>query len=145
AIAATVLYALREEGRAATHCLTAGEALLAADAEAVDLAILDVGLPDLSGSALCRKLREGRDRPVIFQARSEEEPDRLSGFALGADDYVPTPFSRRVLVARVQAVLRRVQAGGDVAARAPDAAGFEHDSERLRVRYRGHMLELIRY
>ncbi len=145
AIAATVLYALREEGHAATHCLTAGEALRAADAEAFDLAILDVGLPDLGGFALCRKLREGRDLPVIFLTARQEEADRIRGFELGADDYVSKPFSPRELVARVQAVLRRVQAGGEVAARAPDAAGFEHDPEGLRVRYRGRLLELTRY
>ena len=143
AIADTVVYALREEGHATTHCLTAGDALRVAAAEAFDLAILDVGLPDLGGFALCGKLREGRDLPVIFLTARQEEADRIRGFELGADDYVPKPFSPRELVARVRAVLRRAGAGGD--ARAAQAAGFEHDADGMRIRFRGRLLELTRY
>jgi two-component system catabolic regulation response regulator CreB len=141
AIAATVAYALREEGHEARHCLTAGEALEAAAAANFDLAILDVGLPDLGGFALCRKLREGRDLPVIFLTARQDEVDRIRGFELGADDYVPKPFSPRELVARVHAVLRRVHGGGSVAR----VAGFEHDAGGRRVRYPGRLLELTRY
>jgi len=144
AIAATVVYALREEGLVARHCLTAGEALEAAAAAAFDLAILDVGLPDLGGFALCRKLREARDLPVIFLTARQDEADRIQGFALGADDYVPKPFSPRELVARVQAVLRRTRGAGGEAGTRP-ASGFEHDVAGLRVRYHGQLLELTRY
>ncbi|TWT21369.1 two-component system response regulator CreB [Luteimonas marina] len=146
AIAETVLYALREEGHAATHCLTAGDALAAAAREVFDLAILDVGLPDLGGFALCRQLRAGRDLPVIFLTARQEEADRILGFELGADDYVPKPFSPRELAARVRAVLRRAQpAAGDEVLRGPAASGFEHDPEGMRVRYHGRLLELTRY
>lgn len=146
AIAATVVYALREEGLEARHCLTAGEALEAASATDFELAILDVGLPDLGGFALCRRLREVRDLPVIFLTARQDEADRIRGFELGADDYVPKPFSPRELVARVQAVLRRTrQAAGAAGARPPAAAGFEHDIEGMRVRYHGRLLELTRY
>ncbi|TYT25449.1 two-component system response regulator CreB [Luteimonas viscosa] len=144
AIAATVLYALREDGHEATHCLTAGDALQAAAATRFDLAILDVGLPDLGGFALCRRLREARDLPVIFLTARQDEADRVLGFELGADDYVPKPFSPRELVARVRAVLRRSRAAGEEAPRAL-AAGFEHDDEGLRIRYRGELLVLTRY
>src|SRR3546814_2896596 len=73
AIADTVLYALRAEGFEARHCLTGKEALRAAGERVHDLAILDVGLPDIGGFALCRELRRERDLPVIFlTARSEE-------------------------------------------------------------------------
>ncbi|MDH5832960.1 two-component system response regulator CreB [Luteimonas kalidii] len=143
AIADTVVYALREEGHSAVHCLTAGDALRAAGDEAFDLAILDVGLPDLGGFALCQRLREGRDLPVIFLTARQEEADRIRGFELGADDYVPKPFSPRELVARVRAVLRRAGAGAD--ARAGHAAGFEHDPGGMRIRFRGRLLELTRY
>src|SRR5690606_16450778 len=141
AIAATVLYALHEDGHQATHCLTAGDALRAAAATRFDLAILDVGLPDLGGFALCRRLREARDLPVIFLTARQDEADRVLGFELGADDYVPKPFSPRELVARVRVVLRRGRAAGEEAPRA-FAAGFEHDDEGLRIRYRGRLLAL---
>ena len=107
AIADTVVYALREDGHAVHHCLTAGDALLAAGEDAFDLAILDVGLPDLGGFALCRELRRTRDLPVIFLTARTAEAERVLGFELGADDYVAKPFSPRELVARVRAVLRR--------------------------------------
>ena len=143
AIAATVAYALREDGHEVRHCLTAGDALRLAAGEAFDLAVLDVGLPDLGGFALCRRLRELREVPVIFLTARQDEADRILGFELGADDYVPKPFSPRELVARVRAVLRRVHgAPGE-----PAAAGgsFAHDAEGRRIRYRGRLLELTRY
>ncbi len=146
AIADTVLYALREDGHEALHCLTAGAALEAAAGEAFELAILDVGLPDLGGFALCRQLRARGDLPVIFLTARQEEADRVLGFELGADDYVPKPFSPRELVARVRAVLRRARQAGEPAGAQPaPAAGFEHDAGGMRVRYRGRMLDLTRY
>lgn len=146
AIADTVLYALREEGHEAVHCLTAGAALDAAAHGRFDLAILDVGLPDLGGFALCRQLRAGGDLPVIFLTARQAEADRVLGFELGADDYVPKPFSPRELAARVRAVLRRAQrAEGGGAHQAAHAPGFEHDGEGMRVRYHGRLLELTRY
>ncbi|WP_242108218.1 two-component system response regulator CreB [Luteimonas aquatica] len=142
AIADTVLYALRAEGFAATHCLAGHEALRAAQAQAFDLAILDVGLPDIGGFALCRELRRERDLPVIFLTARDAEMDRVLGLELGADDYVVKPFSPRELVARVRVVLRRLAAG----AAAPQRHGdFEHDGEGKRIRYRGQALELTRY
>jgi two-component system, OmpR family, catabolic regulation response regulator CreB len=143
AIAATVLYALRAEGFEAMHCLTGEAALREAGAGAFDLAILDVGLPDIGGFALCRELRRQRDLPVIFLTARDGEADRLLGLELGADDYVVKPFSPRELVARVRAVLRRIQPGTQGAHAA--IAGFEHDREGRRVRYHGHVLDLTRY
>ncbi len=148
AIADTVLYALRAEGFDARHVLTGGEALAAAQATAFDLAVLDVGLPDIGGFALCRELRRTRDLPVIFLTARDAEVDRLLGLEIGADDYVVKPFSPRELVARVRVVLRRVQAasGGAAAVAGVTTAGaFEHDVEGLRIRYRGQPLDLTRY
>ena len=145
AIAGTVLYALREEGYDASHCLTAGDALALAAERAFDLAILDVGLPDLGGFALCRRLREHSDLPVIFLTARQEEADRILGFELGADDYVSKPFSPRELVARVRAVLRRAQPTACDATGQPAMTVFEHDAEGMRIRYRGRLLELTRY
>jgi len=142
AIAQVVLHALRAEGFEAVHCLTGGEALAAARDRVFDLAVLDVGLPDIGGFALCRELRRERDLPVIFLTAQDAEADRILGLEIGADDYVTKPFSPRELVARVRVVLRRLQPpareghGGDT---------FVHDTEGHRIRYRGHALDLTRY
>lgn len=111
AIADTVLYALRMEGFEARHCLTGGEALRVAAGEAFDLAILDVGLPDIGGFALCRELRRaksqsGIDLPVIFLTAHDAEAERIMGLEIGADDYVTKPFGVGELLARVRAALR---------------------------------------
>ena len=142
AIADTVVFALREDGFDVRHCLTAGDALRAAGQAAFDLAILDVGLPDLGGFALCRELRRTRDLPVIFLTARTAEAERVLGFELGADDYVAKPFSPRELVARVRAVLRRAT---PAASMPPAVAGFEHDADGHRIRYREHWLDLTRY
>ncbi len=73
-----------------------------------DLLILDVMLPDGSGFNLAKKLRQEKDYPVIFLTARDQESDRITGFELGADDYVVKPFSPKELVLRVNAVLKRV-------------------------------------
>ena len=140
AIAQVVLHALRADGFEAVHCLTGGEALAAARGQAFDLAVLDVGLPDIGGFALCRELRRERDLPVIFLTAQDAEADRILGLEIGADDYVTKPFSPRELVARVRVVLRRLHA---TAAR--EDGGFVHDADGHRIRYRGRTLDLTRY
>ncbi|MCD9027602.1 two-component system response regulator CreB [Luteimonas sp. BDR2-5] len=145
AIADTVAYALRGDGHAVHHCLTARAALEAAGSRAFDLAILDVGLPDLGGFALCRELRARAPLPVIFLTAQDAEADRVLGFELGADDYVPKPFSPRELAARVRAVLRRAAPAPGPALGAHVAGGFVHDAEGRRIRFRGRLLDLTRY
>src|SRR3954449_389295 len=80
--------------------------------EAVDrrsprVVVLDLGLPDVDGFELCRRLRSSGDVPILIVTARDEEVDRIVGLELGADDYVTKPFSPRELVARVRAVLRR--------------------------------------
>ena len=143
AIADTVQYALRAEGFEPVHCLTGGEALRRVATEDFALAVLDVGLPDIGGFALCRELRRGRELPVIFLTAQGAEADRILGLEIGADDYVTKPFSPRELVARVRVVLRRVNA---TATEPPAAtAGFAHDPEGKRIHFRGQPLDLTRY
>ena len=146
AIADAVAYALRAEGMEVVHCLTGGEALREArraDTGPFDLAVLDVGLPDIGGFALCRELRASRPLPVIFLTAQAAEADRLLGFELGADDYVAKPFSPRELVARIKVALRRgtTPAGAD----GFKHGAFEHDADGHRIRYRGQVLDLTRY
>lgn len=146
AIAQIVLHALQADGFDAVHCLTGGEALATARQRDFDLAILDVGLPDIGGFALCRELRRHRDLPVIFLTAQNAEADRILGLEIGADDYVTKPFSPRELVARVRVVLRRLQHAGTAGEGGADAGtGFVHDAEGKRIRYRGRALDLTRY
>ncbi len=107
---------LRREGYE-TVGLGDGEAAVVAAADA-DLVVLDLMLPKLDGLEVCRRIRAEREVPIIMLTAKSEEIDKLLGLGLGADDYLTKPFSPRELVARVQAVLRRAQAGpkqpGDV-------------------------------
>lgn len=80
--------------------------------ETPDLVVLDVGLPELDGLEVCRRLRARSDVPILFLTARDDEIDRILGLELGADDYVTKPFSPRELVARIKAILKRSGAGG---------------------------------
>jgi two-component system alkaline phosphatase synthesis response regulator PhoP len=86
-------------------------ALAVARHERPDLIVLDLNLPGMDGLDVCRALRRESDVPIIMLTARVDELDRLIGLELGADDYITKPFSPRELVARVRAVLRRVQGG----------------------------------
>ncbi len=86
-------------------------ALSVARADKADLIVLDLMLPGMDGLDVCRALRRESDVPIIMLTARSEESDQLIGLELGADDYITKPFSPRALVARVRAVLRRVQGG----------------------------------
>ena len=107
AIADTLVYALETECFTVTHALTGADALAAAAREPHDFAILDIGLPDMTGLDVCRRLRETSSIPVLFLTARDGELDRILGLELGGDDYVTKPFSPREIVARVRAILRR--------------------------------------
>ena len=143
-IADTLQYALRTEGFEPAWCAT-GEEALAWLAQAVPaLVILDVGLPDVNGFDLFKRLRERADVPVVFLTARGDEIDRVVGLELGADDYVAKPFSPRELVARVRSVLRRTARPVSAVTSAP-ARVFEVDDDRRTIRFYGHVLELSRY
>ena len=144
AIAETVVYALQADGHTVRHCLDGQQARAAVRDAVFDLAILDVGLPDVSGFALCGELRRTAPLPVIFLTAQAAEAERVLGFDLGADDYIAKPFSLRELVARVRVALRRgaVQQTGDGVTR---TGACEHDADGRRIRYHGHALDLTRY
>ena len=77
----------------------------------VRLIVLDVGLPGIDGFEVCRRVRGQSNVPIVMLTARDDEPDRVVGFELGADDYVPKPFSPRELEARIRAILRRVEPG----------------------------------
>ena len=147
-IADTIRYALASDGFLPLWCATGEAALAAMQADAVALAILDVGLPDINGFELFKQLQRIRETPVVFLTARSDEIDRVVGLELGADDYVTKPFSPRELVARVRTVLRRTQRvtdPGPVATGTLEPAPFELDRERRRIRYYGRPLDLARY
>ncbi|MBU9727050.1 VanR-ABDEGLN family response regulator transcription factor [Diplocloster modestus] len=83
------------------------EALACTEKETLDLAILDVMLPDIDGFTICRKIREKYNFPVIMLTAKDDELDKITGLTLGADDYITKPFRPLELIARVKAQLRR--------------------------------------
>jgi DNA-binding response OmpR family regulator len=83
------------------------EALVELDRHPVRIVILDVGLPGIDGFAVCREMRQRSRVPILMLTARDEEPDRVVGLEVGADDYVTKPFSPRELVARMKAILRR--------------------------------------
>ena len=147
-IADTIQYVLSTDGFTPVWCSTAEQALHEFRKAPPALAILDVGLPDLNGFEVFKRLQElpgGRDVPMLFLTARSDEIDRVVGLELGADDYIAKPFSPRELVARVRVILRRSQrqAPAPAAAQAPQV--FSVDDERRRIRYYGQSLELSRY
>lgn len=98
---------LEREGYTALIAPDGAEALRLADKHDLRLVILDLMLPEVDGWEVCRRLRKTSNVPILMLTARGEEIDRVSGLALGADDYVVKPFSPRELVARVQALLRR--------------------------------------
>jgi two-component system response regulator RegX3 len=103
-------YLLGREGFEVTTAATGPDALTAFDAHGADLVLLDLMLPGLSGTEVCRQIRQRSDVPVIMLTAKDGEIDKVVGLELGADDYVTKPYSSRELLARVRAVLRRRQA-----------------------------------
>ncbi|MCB2073342.1 MAG: response regulator transcription factor, partial [Novosphingobium sp.] len=115
-----------------------------------DLAIFDIKMPRLDGLQLLQRLREKSGLPVIFLTSKDEEPDEALGLALGADDYIAKPFSQRLLVARIRAILRRselaqIQPGDTSAEAVPDTVvrgRLEMDPARHRVKWGGMPVSL---
>lgn len=107
-IAEPLATGLRREGYEVEHAATGAAAL---EAQAADLVLLDLRLPDMDGLDVCRRLRASSSVPIIVVTARGEEADRVVGLELGADDYVTKPFSPRELAARVRSVLRRSRAG----------------------------------
>jgi len=157
-IADTLQYVLRSDGFTPVWCDTAEAAIASFQAEPPALAILDVGLPDMNGFELFKRLQArmreagGAEVPMLFLTARSDEIDRVVGLELGADDYMAKPFSPRELVARVRTILRRSQrtpVAATAAAAAPVPAcappPFVLDAERMLIRYYGRALELSRY
>ncbi|HEU4967375.1 response regulator transcription factor [Sphingomonas sp.] len=135
--------ALQSEGFV-TRLYSDGEAALKALLDnPPDIAVCDIKMPRMDGLELLRRLREKSALPVIFLTSKDDELDEALGLALGADDYIAKPFSQRLLIARIRAILRRVelskpQAASDEAVGEPLVRGeLEMDPARHRVTWKG--------
>lgn len=107
AIADAIVEGLRANGFDVTHVVLGSEAVARVRAGGITTVILDLGLPDLDGTEVCRQIRTFSHVPVIVASARETEMDRVTVLDMGADDYVVKPFGIRELVARIQAVMRR--------------------------------------
>lgn len=106
-----VIYALQKAGMTPIEAKNGEEVLAIYAKEEPALIILDIGMPEMDGLEVCRTLRKTSQVPILFLSSRDEEIDRVLGLELGGDDYVTKPFSPRELVARVNAILKRLQNG----------------------------------
>lgn len=137
AIAEPLAEGLRREGFEVVRAATGADALAAPPA---DVVLLDLRLPDVDGFDVCRELRSRSAVPIIVVTARGEEPDRVVGLELGADDYVVKPFGLRELIARIRAVTRRARGGqGSTIVRVGE---LEVDSRARRATLSGRELDL---
>src|SRR5690349_13859515 len=132
-IVTSVSLALESHGHTVKAYYDGAAGLAALENEPPDLAILDVKMPRMDGMEVLRRLRRSSDVPVIILTSKDEEIDEILGFNLGADDYMHKPFSQRLLIERVKAVLRRAGVEGEEpAANAGAAANGEAQARALK-------------
>ncbi|MHB8468350.1 MAG: response regulator [Gaiellaceae bacterium] len=138
-----VAFTLRREGYEVDEQREGRGALVAARAHAYDIVILDIMLPGVSGTDVCRALRAESDVPILMLTARDAEVDRVEGLEIGADDYVTKPFSTAELVSRVRAILRRREldrSAGVIAVRS--LGGLHIDLGRHEVRVDGERVHL---
>ncbi len=132
-ILTSVSIALESEGYRVETYTDGASALDGLQARRPDLAIFDIKMPRMDGMELLRRLRQKSDLPVIFLTSKDDEIDELFGLKMGADDFIKKPFSQRLLVERVKAVLRRASAVGETGTRTGGAS-------EAKLLERGHLV-----
>ena len=148
-IVASVSMALESHGHKVTAYHDGATGLDALESSPPDLAILDVKMPRMDGMEVLRRLRQTSTLPVIILTSKDEEIDEILGFNLGADDYIHKPFSQRLLIERVKALLRRSgteaeegDSPGDVAGRAIKRGKLSMDPARHECTWDGRPVKL---
>jgi len=126
----------RHAGFTASVCLRGADGLAHLQEQGADAVLLDLMLPDGDGLEICKAIRRSSNVPILITSARVDELDRLLGLELGADDYICKPFSPREVIARIKAVLRRLQQ--------PSASesGLQLDADRLTLTFRGESLSL---
>ncbi|MDQ6850848.1 MAG: response regulator transcription factor [Actinomycetota bacterium] len=135
-------YMLRREGYEVEVSATGPDALSAYERSGADLVLLDLMLPGLSGTEVCRELRSRSKVPIIMVTARDTEVDKVVGLELGADDYVTKPFSSRELIARIRAVLRRGAESDELITATIEAGPVRMDVERHVVSVDGAQVSL---
>jgi two-component system, OmpR family, response regulator RegX3 len=141
-LADPLAFLLRKEGFEATVVTDGPSALAEFDRAGADIVLLDLMLPGMSGTDVCKQLRSRSSVPVIMVTARDSEIDKVVGLELGADDYVTKPFSSRELVARMRAVLRRRGEPDSVAESAMESGPVRMDVDRHVVTVRGATVQL---
>ncbi|MFL6024079.1 MAG: winged helix-turn-helix domain-containing protein [Marmoricola sp.] len=134
-------YMLRKEGFEVAISATGPDALAEFDRAGADVVLLDLMLPGLPGTEVCRQIRQTSNVPIIMVSAKDDEVDKVVGLELGADDYVTKPYSPRELVARIRAVLRR-GTEPDLAPMTLEAGPVRMDTERHVVTIDGEDVRL---
>ncbi|KMS88366.1 response regulator transcription factor [Prauserella rugosa] len=130
-------FLLRKEGFTAALATTGQQALEEFDRNGADIVLLDLMLPGMSGTDVCKQLRARSSVPVIMVTARDSEIDKVVGLELGADDYITKPYAARELIARIRAVLRR---GGEAAAAEPEAAPLVLSAGPVRMDVERHVV-----
>src|SRR5437762_4522086 len=131
-IVTSVSLALESHGHTVKAYYDGAAGLAALENDPPDLAILDVKMPRMDGMEVLRRIRRTSDIPVIILTSKDEEIDEILGFNLGADDYIHKPFSQRLLIERVKAVLRRAGVDAEEPSAAPAAPGADNGSRAIK-------------
>jgi two-component system response regulator ChvI len=146
-ILTSVSMALEAEGFAVATYTDGETALRAMSSRPVDLAVLDIKMPRMDGMEVLQKLRQSSRVPVIFLTSKDDEVDELMGLRMGADDYIRKPFSQRLLIERIRALLRRAEveadaANGKVSGGAIARGDMVLDSDRHMCSWKGEPVQL---
>lgn len=154
AILMPLRYALEREDWVVSWANTGTQAIAMVEQQTFDFIILDVGLPDLNGFEVCKKIRHFNQTPLLFLTARDDEIDRIVGLEIGADDYCTKPFSSREIVSRIKAIWRRMEIQNQlqqqnkttlVEVKATTSKTWQCQDESIQIQYLGTVLQLTRY
>lgn len=152
AILMPLRYALEREEWQVTWANTGTQAITFVQQQTFDFIILDVGLPDINGFDVCKKIRQFNHTPLLFLTARDDEIDRIVGLEIGADDYCTKPFSSREIVSRIKAIWRRMEIQSQlqpvqntIETQGITTKIWQCMDESLQIHYQGSALQLTRY
>ena len=154
AILMPLRYALEREDWVVSWANTGTQAIAMVEQQTFDFIILDVGLPDINGFEVCKKIRHFNQTPLLFLTARDDEIDRIVGLEIGADDYCTKPFSSREIVSRIKAIWRRMEIQNQlqqqnkttlVDVKATTSKTWQCQDESIQIQYLGTALQLTRY